>query len=144
VIAPMFVHSSRVQLVQIRTFSDARGSLSVVEQGTDLPFVPRRLYYLHGGSPSQLRGAHAHKELQQFMIAFAGRVDIEVDDGFSRQTITLDRPDQGLLIKPVIWRTITPYSPSAVLGVLVSDLYDADDYIHDYQDFRALAETRNK
>ena len=125
-------------LVEIRTFRDGRGSLSVVEGGVDLPFVPKRLYYLYGADAGVLRGAHAHRTLKQFLIALNGAAEIEVDDGQTRRTFRLERPSHGLLLRPVVWRVIRQLAPDTVLCVLASENYDEGDYIHDYDEFREL------
>ena len=93
----------RATLFDIRTFADARGALSVVEVGVDLPYEPRRLYYLYGSDPGQARADHAHRTERQCLIAMAGAAEIEVDDGRDHHTFLLDRPDQGLLLEPVVW-----------------------------------------
>ncbi len=128
----------RATLFDIRTFTDARGALSVVEGGVDLPFSPRRLYYLYGSDPGQARAHHAHRTERQCLIAIAGAAEIEVDDGRERHTFVLDRRDQGLVLEPVVWRVVRFPEAASVLAVLASDLYDADDYIHDYEEFRSL------
>ena len=128
----------RATLFDIRTFTDARGALSVVEGGVDLPYVPRRFYYLHGSDPGQARADHAHRTERQCLIAIAGAAEIEVDDGRERRTFVLDRPDLGLVLEPVVWRVVRFRDAASVLAVLASDLYDADDYIHKYEEFRSL------
>ncbi len=127
-------------LFDIRTFTDSRGALSVVEDGVDLPFTCRRLYYLHGSDPGQVRGEHAHRTERQCLIAVAGAAEIEVDDGRERRTYVLDTPDKGLILEPVVWRVIRMRDAASVLAVLAADAYDEDDYIHDYEEFRSLVE----
>ena len=125
-------------LFDIRTFTDERGALSVVEEGVDLPFSPRRLYYLYGSDPGQARADHAHRTERQCLIAIAGAAEIDVDDGRDRRTFVLDRPDQGLLLEPVAWVVVRFRDAASVLAVLASNSYDADDYIHEYEEFRSL------
>lgn len=128
----------RASLFEVRTFRDPRGALSVVEEKVDLPFAPRRLFYLHGAGPGVTRGAHAHRRERQCMIALSGTVEVEVDDGRVRNTFVLERPDQGLLIDPVAWVRISFRDAGAVLCVLASQPYDAEDYIREYSEFQAL------
>ena len=122
------------QIIDIRRYSDNRGYLSVVENGIDIPFDIKRIYYLYL-VPEVARGAHAHKELQQLLIATSGSVDVIMDDGTNKQTFHLDRPWKGLLIPPGLWRDLENFSGGAVLMCLASEKYDAADYIRDYDEF---------
>ena len=101
------------QIIDIRRYSDSRGYLSVVENRIDIPFDIKRIYYLYL-VPEVARGAHAHKQLQQLLIATSGSVDVIMDDGTNKQTFHLDRPWKGLLIPPGLWRD--PFLP--VSGVI--------------------------
>ncbi len=140
----------RATLFDIRTFTDARGALSVLEESGEeggeesgaLPFRPRRLYYLYGSTPGQIRGGHANIGSRQCLIAMAGALEVDIDDGTGSRTFILDRPDLGLLLEPVLWRVVRFRDTASVLAVLASDLYDEDDYIGDYEAFRALVAGR--
>lgn len=121
-------------LVEIRKYSDTRGYLSVIENDIDVPFEIKRIYYLYM-VPEVARGAHAHKELKQLLIATSGSVDVIMDDGTSKQTFHLDKPWEGLLIPPGLWRDLENFSGGAVLMCLASEKYDANDYIRDYNEF---------
>ena len=122
------------RMLDIRRFSDNRGYLSVVEGGIDIPFEIKRIYYLYM-VPEAARGAHAHKQLQQLMIATSGSVHVTMDDGTNKKTFVLDKPWKGLLVAPGLWRTLDDFSGGAVCMVLASERYDAGDYIRDYQEF---------
>jgi dTDP-4-dehydrorhamnose 3,5-epimerase-like enzyme len=122
------------KIIDIRRFSDTRGYLSVVENGLDIPFDIKRIYYLYM-VPEVARGAHAHKELQQLLIATSGSVDITLDDGVDKKTFHLDKPWKGLLVAPGLWRDLENFSGGAVCMVLASENYNADDYIRNYNDF---------
>ena len=122
------------QIIDIRKYTDNRGYLSVVEEGTDIPFDIKRVYYLYM-VPEVARGAHAHKELQQLLIATSGSVDVIMDDGLNKQTFHLDRPWKGLYVPAGLWRDLENFSGGAVLMCLASEKYDADDYIREYQEF---------
>lgn len=122
------------KIVDIRKFSDSRGYLSVIEGGLDVPFEIKRIYYLYL-VPEAARGAHAHKQLQQLMVATSGSVHVTLDDGQNKKTFVLDKPWKGLLIVPGLWRTLEHFSGGAVCMVLASEKYDADDYIRDYKTF---------
>lgn len=122
------------QLMDIRRYSDNRGYLSVVEGNTDIPFDIKRIYYLYT-VPEVARGAHAHKQLQQLLIATSGSVDVIVDDGANKQTFHLDKPWKGLYIPAGLWRDLENFSGGAVLLCLASDPYNPEDYIRNYQEF---------
>lgn len=122
------------QLIDIRRYSDSRGYLSVIEGDIDIPFEIKRIYYLYL-VPEVARGAHAHKQLQQLLIATSGSVDVTMDDGINKITFHLDKPWKGLLVAPGLWRDLENFSGGAVLMCLASEKYDASDYIRDYQDF---------
>ena len=122
------------RLIDIRKYSDTRGYLSVIENDIDVPFEIKRIYYLYM-VPEVARGAHAHKQLQQLLIATSGSVDVIMDDGNNKQTFHLDKPWKGLLVAPGLWRDLENFSGGAVLMCLASEKYDAADYIRDYKDF---------
>lgn len=125
---------SDCRIIDIRKYSDTRGALSVVEGGLDIPFEIKRIYYLYM-VPEAARGAHAHKELQQFMITTSGSVHVTLDDGCEKRTFVLDKPWKGLLVVPGLWRTLDNFSGGAVVMVLASEKYDTEDYIRDYDEF---------
>lgn len=122
------------RIIDIRRYSDTRGYLSVVENGIDIPFDIKRIYYLYM-VPEVARGAHAHKALQQLLIATSGSVEVIMDDGKEKKSFMLDRPWKGLLIPAGLWRDLENFSGGAVLMCLASEKYDAEDYIRDYEKF---------
>ena len=128
------VHDCRI--IDIRKYTDNRGYLSVIEGGEDIPFEIKRIYYLYM-VPEAARGAHAHKELQQLLVATSGSVDITLDDGHDKKTFHLDRPWKGLLVVPGLWRDLDNFSGGTVLMCLASEKYDEGDYIRDYEAFLA-------
>ncbi len=115
--------------------SDRKGNLSVVEGSYDIPFQIRRVYYLYDVPGGESRGGHAHKNLYQLLVAASGSFSVTLDDGIEKRTIVLNRPYQGLLIVPGIWRTLDDFSSGSVCLVLASEKYDEADYIRDYQLF---------
>ncbi|HJH60369.1 MAG TPA: FdtA/QdtA family cupin domain-containing protein [Bacteroidetes bacterium] len=115
--------------------SDAKGNISVVENGKAVPFQVKRTYYLYDVPGGGSRGAHAHKELQQLIVAASGSFDVTLDDGNVKRTFTLNRPYQGLLVVPGIWRDLNNFSAGSVCLVLASEKYDEEDYIRNYTDF---------
>lgn len=122
------------RIIDIRKYSDNRGYLSVIEGGMDIPFEIKRIYYLYM-VPETARGAHAHKQLQQLLVATSGSVDITLDDGREKKTFHLDRPWKGLLVVPGLWRDLDNFSGGTVLMCLASEKYDEGDYIRNYNDF---------
>lgn len=115
--------------------SDGRGNLSVIEKDV-LPYKIKRVYYLYDVPSDSSRGGHAHKELQQFLIALSGSFDVVLDNGINRRTITLNRPNKGLLIPNGVWRELENFSAGAVCLSLVSEVYQEEDYIRQYDDFK--------
>jgi acetyltransferase-like isoleucine patch superfamily enzyme len=128
-----------VELRQIRHAVDLRGSLVAADFSTDLPFVPRRAFTVFDVPTKDVRGEHAHRQCEQFLLCLAGSVSCVVDNGQARQEFHLDRPYMGLYMPPMTWGTQYNYSPDAVLLVFASHEYDADDYIRDYDQFLLLA-----
>lgn len=118
-----------------RHHSNRKGNLTVVENGKTLPFDVKRVYYLYDVSGGEERGSHAHCDLSQLIIAASGSFTITLDDGSCKRTFFLNRPYMGLYVKPGIWRDLVDFSSGAVCMVLASDVYRADDYIRNYNDF---------
>lgn len=118
-----------------RHHSQRKGDISVIENGETIPFDVKRIYYLYDVPGGESRGGHAHKELQQLILAASGSFTVTLDDGHVRRTFNLNRPYQGLLVKPGIWRTLDDFSSGSVCLVLASDKYDAEDYLREYDDF---------
>ena len=115
--------------------SERTGNLTVVENGKTLPFDVKRAYYLYDIPGGESRGAHAHKQLEQLIIAASGSFTVTLDDGKCKRSFFLNRPYQGLYVKPGIWRDLDDFSAGAVCMVLASEIYDADDYIRNYNDY---------
>lgn len=130
---------SKIRFIDIPKISapDGRGNLSVVEKET-LPYDIKRVYYLYDVPSNSTRGGHAHKELQQCLIALSGSFIVVLDDGNEKKEILLNRPDRGLLIPNGIWRELIEFSAGAVCLSLVSEVYDEEDYIRDYDEFIAF------
>ena len=118
-----------------RHHSARKGDISVVENGETVPFDTKRLYYLYDVPGGVSRGGHAHKGLWQLIIAASGSFTVTLDDGNVKRAFTLNRPYQGLLIKPGIWRELDDFSSGSVCLVLASEKYDESDYIRTYDEF---------
>lgn len=115
--------------------SDSRGNISVVENTETVPFDVKRIYYLYDVPGGESRGGHAHRKLSQLIVAASGSFTVTLDDGNVKRSITLNRPYQGLLIRPGVWRILDDFSSGSVCLVLASEKYDEDDYIREYKDF---------
>lgn len=124
----------KIELVAIPKIEDYRGNLGIIEKDT-IPFVMKRVYYLFDIPSSAVRGGHAHKEQKAFLIALSGSFDVILDNGSVRQTITLNKPDKGLLIENNTWREINNFSSGAVCLVISSGEFDEEDYIRDYEEY---------
>ena len=130
------------QLVELVKNHHANGNLSVVENGKEVPFDIKRVYYLYDVPGGEERGGHSHKQLSQFVVAISGSFDVLIDDGVKQRTVTLNRPYIGLHIVPGIWRVINNFSSGAVCLVLASEHYDEDDYVRDYEEFKKLTSSK--
>jgi acetyltransferase-like isoleucine patch superfamily enzyme/dTDP-4-dehydrorhamnose 3,5-epimerase-like enzyme len=124
-----------VKIYNLPLIIDMRGSLSFAEYGQYLSFLPKRYFLVFNVANKEIRGEHAHKTLEEFLVCVHGSCSLVISDGQHRQEILLDRPNIGVHIPPMIWGTQYKYSDDAVLLALVSDVYDAGDYIRDYDDF---------
>lgn len=122
------------QTLELPLIKDERGSLSFIEYGKLLNFTVKRVYWLH--NLHQARGGHAHKNLKQFMFISHGSLDITIDDGKIKEKITLNSPNQGLCIYKPLWRIIDNFINNPTLIVLCSNLYDDNDYIRSYDEFK--------
>lgn len=120
--------------------SDRKGNLTVVENGVTLPFDVKRVYYLYDVPGGESRGSHAHRELEQLIVAASGSFTVTLDDGVTKRSFFLNRPYQGLYVKPGLWRDLDNFSSGAVCLVLASEVYQKEDYIRDYQEFLKFRE----
>lgn len=126
---------TKPKLIDIPIVHDKRGNLSVVEGEELIPFAIKRLYYLYDVPGGATRGGHAHRKLQQLIIAASGSFDVVLDNGSERTKFSLNRSYHGLYIPQMHWREIENFSSGAVCMVLASEHYNALDYIYDYEEF---------
>lgn len=126
------------KIIDLRKIHDARGNLTPIEGNSDVPFDIKRVYYLYDVPGGESRGAHAHKQLFQLIIAASGSFSVTLDDGTNRKSFNLNRSYYGLLVVPGIWRELDDFSSGAVLLCLASEHYEAADYIRDYDEFLKL------
>ncbi|UMY65533.1 MULTISPECIES: FdtA/QdtA family cupin domain-containing protein [unclassified Flavobacterium] len=128
-----------IELLQIPKIEDYRGNIAVVEKGT-FPFDIRRVYYLFDVPSSARRGGHAHKEQCEMLVALSGSFDVVLNDGTESRTVTLNKPDRGLLIRSNIWRELENFSAGSVCLVFSSGEFDETDYIRDFDAFMAYVQ----
>lgn len=115
--------------------SDRKGNLSVVQNNVEVPFKVRRTYYLYDVPGGEARGAHAHKHLEQLIIAASGSFTVTLDDSMNKRSFFLNRPYQALYVCSGIWRDLGDFSSGSVCLVLASEGYDETDYLRKYDDF---------
>ncbi len=125
----------KARIYEIPQVEDSRGLLTYGEYPNQIPFLPRRFFVISNVPNREVRGEHAHKELQQFLVCVRGNCSVMLDDGRNRDEILLNTPRLGLYIPAFTWATIYKYSEDAVLFVLASDKYESKDYIRDYNEF---------
>jgi len=122
-------------LIDLPKIQDPRGNLTFIEGGRHIPFDIKRIYYIYDVPGGATRAGHAHKMLQQVLIAIAGSFDVILDDGNEIKVFSMNRSYYGLYIFPITWRVINNFSSGAVCLSVVSQVYDEDDYIRNYDDF---------
>ncbi len=123
-------------IVTLNKNHQLKGNLTAVTNGDQVPFDVKRVYYLYDIPGGLNRGGHAHVALQQFVVALSGSFDITLDDGSSKRTFQLSRPNVGLLLPAGLWRELSNFSSGSICMVLASEEYDEADYIRNYQDFQ--------
>ena len=124
-----------VKIIELPKFIDARGNLSFAENFKQIPFEIKRVYWIFDTAPDQDRGMHAHKNMEQIIVAMDGACQFVLDDGKTREKVWLNRPDVGLYIGKNMWREMNHFSYGCKLMVLASDYYDEKEYIRDYGEF---------
>ena len=126
---------SIVDLSKVHTIT---GNITVVENGNNIPFEVKRVYYLYDVPSGEERGGHAHYKLEQYVIAAGGSFDVTLDDGLNKKKFTLNRPNLALHVVPGLWREINNFSSGSLTMVLASEIYKEEDYIRNYEDFLKL------
>lgn len=131
------------KIIDLPKIADVRGNLTFIEERQHIPFDIKRVYYLYDVPGGETRGGHAHKNLQQFIIAANGSFDVILDDGRGRTRYHLNRSYYGLYVPTMTWRELDNFSSGSVCLVLASELYHEDDYIRDYGEFISYISGRN-
>ena len=126
------------QIIDLSKVYNEAGSITVVENGLNIPFDIKRVYYLYDIPSGKVRGGHAHYELEQLIIAASGSFDVILDDGKNRKNVTLNRPNKALHIVPGLWRELNNFSSGSISLVLASNSYNEEDYLFDYDFFKKM------
>lgn len=122
-------------LITLPKIKDRKGNLTAIHNSTEIPFDVKRIFYLYDVPGGESRGAHAHKECHQFLIAASGSFEVLLDDGKVQRLVQLNRPYMGLHIPPMVWASELNFSSGAICLVLASHTYNEQDYIREYKDF---------
>jgi hypothetical protein len=122
-------------VVELGKIDNNQGNLSVVQSGMNVPFDIKRVFYLYDVPGGEARGAHAHKQCHQFLVAVSGSFEVVLDDGNNKRTVVLNRPFYGLHIPPGIWAAEQGFSSGSACLVIASEKVEEDDYIRKYEDF---------
>ena len=122
-------------LIQLPKIKNKAGNITFIENNSEIPFCVKRIFYLYDIPGGESRGAHAHKECHQFIVAASGSFEVQLDDGKVKKTVMLNQPYKGLHIPPGIWASEINFSSGSICLVLASHMYDEGDYIRDYNTF---------
>lgn len=122
-------------VIELPKLHDRAGNITPVTNNIEIPFDVKRIFYIYDIPGGEGRGAHAHKECHQFLIAASGSFEIELNDGTTQRTVMLNRPYYGLHIPPGIWAAEKGFSSGAICLVLTSHGYNAEDYIREYEEY---------
>ncbi|NMB95052.1 MAG: WxcM-like domain-containing protein [Clostridiaceae bacterium] len=126
----------KCRIIDLKKINNRSGNITIAENDMDLPFGVKRIFYIYDIPGGEDRGAHAHIECHQFLIAASGSFEVEVDDGVNKKTFSLKQPSYGLHVPPGIWAAEKNFSSGAVCLVLASHKFEEKDYIRDYKDFK--------
>ena len=126
------------QIIELPKIVDPRGNLTFVESKRHIPFDIKRVYYLYDVPGGERRGGHAHRALQEFIIAASGSFDVILDNGHQRKRYFLNLSYYGLYVPNMIWRELENFSSGSVCLILASEFYDESDYYRDYEEFLAV------
>ena len=130
----------KVKIIDLPKFEDPRGNLSFIEEENHIPFKIERIYWIYDVPGGQIRGGHAFREQEEFIVALSGSFDVIVDNGKTRKTFSLNRSFYGLYISNGVWRQMENFSTNSVAMVLSSTKFSEEDYIRDYSKFLNLKE----
>lgn len=127
------------RIINLPKILDRRGNLSFFEHPNQLPFEIARTYWIYDVPGGEVRGSHAFKEQQEFIIALSGSFDIVINDGKEEKIYSLNRSYHGLYIPKMYWRKLENFSTNSLALIISDQLYNEDDYIRDFDEFKKLA-----
>lgn len=127
-----------IKVIELPKFLDERGNLSFVEQGQHIPFEIARSYWIYDVPGGEIRGGHAYKKNEEFIIALSGSFDVLLDDGHEQRVFSLNRSYYGLYVPNGVWRQMQNFSTNSLALVLASTSFDSNDYICDYELFKVF------
>lgn len=132
------------RIIQLKKILDRRGNLSIIEEIKDVPFKIKRTYWIYDVPGGEVRGGHAYKKNQEFIVALSGSFDVILDNGKEHKTFTLNRSYYGLYVPKGIWRQMQNFSTNSLALVVASIKFDVSDYVYDYILFKQLANEEDK
>jgi len=125
-------------IINLPKIEDERGNLSFIEENNHIPFTIKRVYWIYDVPGGQKRGGHAFKNADEFIVALSGSFDVVLDNGYELKTINLNRSYYGIYIPRMNWRSLENFSTNSLCLVLSSELYNSEDYIRDYEQYKLL------
>lgn len=132
-----------METIYLNSIRNEKGELCAIEAGRSIPFDIKRVYYIFGNTNNLPRGFHAHKKLNQAAFCISGSCYIYFDDLKEQKKVFLDSPNQIVLIPPLVWHEMYNFSSDCILVVLASDIYDEDDYLRDFEEFKLFIKNQN-
>jgi hypothetical protein len=128
----------KARIINLPKIEDPRGNLTFIEENNHIPFAIKRVYWIYDVPGGEVRGGHAYKKNNEFVIALSGSFDVIIKDGKSHQRFSLNRSYYGLYIPNLLWRSLENFSTNALAFTLSSTLFDVNDYIRDFNEFKKL------
>jgi len=129
-------NSDKISIIQLPKIEDERGNLSFIEGNGHIPFAIKRAYWIYDVPGGEVRGGHAYRTLNEFIVALSGSFDVVLDDGKERRVYSLNRSYYGLHVPKMIWRHMENFSTNSLALIVADQLYNADEYIRDYDLFK--------
>ncbi|EHO40225.1 WxcM-like domain-containing protein [Caldithrix abyssi DSM 13497] len=128
--------NTKIKLIELPKIIDTRGNLSFIEEKKHIPFEIKRVYWIYDVPGGEIRGSHAYKTLQEFIVALSGSFDVVLHNGKKEFKFSLNRSYYGLYVPELYWRRLENFSTNAVCLILASDFYKEEDYIRDFNEFK--------
>lgn len=133
---------NKLKVVNLPKFEDPRGNLTFIEQKKQIPFIIKRVYWIYDVPGGEIRGGHAYKKNQEFIVALSGSFDVIIKDGKKRKKISLNRSYYGLYVPQMLWRHLENFSTNALCLILASEKYSENDYIRDWNEFKEISKQK--